>query len=386
MVLRRPIHCPTRIFQGQAYDEALAALVGDRTWALITSAGWHARGLVETLTERMAPPAAVLYDIDANPDVPTVTRLAGDLPDVDTVIALGGGSVMDAAKGAIALKALGGDRNAFLAHLREGKPLPETLSPMRLIALPTTSGTGSEVTCWGTIWGEDRIKHSVTHPTLFPSDAILDPALCASMPRELTIVTALDALSHAMEAVWNRNHTDITDVLAERAIRLLHLNLDDTVADLSDVALRNSVQTAALLSGLAMGTTQTAAAHSISYPFTAYFGVPHGLACGFPLPEVARYNLGADPGRLLPIAQGLACAAEEIPDLLEGWFDRLGIGEILGRFVGADVIDTMEGNLITRARAANNLRSVDEESARRIARAALERFCPADAPPAAINS
>ena len=154
----------------------------------------------------------------------------------------------------------------------------------------------------------------------------------------------------------------------------------------NDVEIRACIQSAALLSGLAMGTTQTAAAHSISYPFTAHFGVPHGLACGFPLLEVARYNLEAEPARLASIADGLGCEVGEIPEFLESWFDELGVGAMLGSYVCSDVVDTLEGNLITRTRAANNLRDLDEKSARRIASAALERFCPTDAQRIAVNS
>ena len=221
MVLKRPFQCPTLVAQGRAFDEVLADLLGGRSWALVTSAGWLARGAVETLRDRCGAPRALISDICSNPNVSTVTRVACDLPDVDAVVALGGGSVMDAAKGALAIHALGHDMPAFMAHLRNGDPLPESLAPMPLLVVPTTSGTGSEVTCWGTIWGEDRIKHSVSHRRLYPTNAILDPALCTSMPDVLTVATGLDALSHAMESVWNRRHTETTDALAERAIRCI---------------------------------------------------------------------------------------------------------------------------------------------------------------------
>jgi alcohol dehydrogenase len=176
--------------------------------------------------------------------------------------------------------------------------------------------------------------------------------------------------------VWNKRHTEVVDMLAEQAIRLLRKHLNAVLDAPDNMQRRSRVQTAALLSGLAMGTTQTAAAHSISYPFTAHFGVPHGIACSFTLPEVARYNMVTDPGRLQPIADGLGCAIGDIPEHLESWFKELSIGALLGVYVTPDVTDTLEGNLITRARAANNIRDMDERAAKFIARAALEHFCP----------
>ena len=133
---------------------------------------------------------------------------------------------------------------------------------------------------------------------------------------------------------------------------------------------------AALLAGYAMGTTQTALAHSISYPFTAHFDMPHGFACSFTLPEVARYNAVDHPERLAPIAAGLSCPISEIPGVLEAWFDALELGPYIARYVSPDVTDQFGDNLITRTRAANNLRDVDGETARSLARHSLERFCP----------
>ncbi|NQU61385.1 MAG: phosphonoacetaldehyde reductase [Rhodospirillales bacterium] len=386
MVLKRPFHCPTVVAQGQDFDEALAGLLDGKSWVLVTSAGWLMRGAVGKIQNRCGPPRALLANVCSNPDVPTVVGLADELPDVDTVVALGGGSVIDAAKGAVALKALSNNLRPFMTHLRDGEPLPDSFAPIPIIAVPTTSGTGSEVTCWGTIWGEDRIKHSVSHTSLYPSNAVLDPALCVSMPGNLTLATGLDALSHAMESVWNRRHTEVTDALAEKAIRTLRRHLLAAMREPNDIVLRSRVQIASLLSGLTMGTTQTAAAHSISYPFTAHFDVPHGLACSFTLPEIARYNMKDDPSRLLPIAEGLECSVDEIPEHLEKWFGELGVGPLLAAYVTPDVADTLEGNLITRSRAANNIRSVDEEAARRIARLALNYFCPASELDAAVNN
>lgn len=374
MVLTHPFYCPVRVVEGHPYDEALETLVGGRRWALVTSGGWMVRGAGDRLAARCGAPRCVIDTVEANPKLSDVLDLAEGLAGAEVIVALGGGSVLDAAKGMIAFNAVGRRQDVMMDHLRDGEPLPGDIAPVPLIAVPTTSGTGSEVTRWGTIWGDDAVKHSVTDAKLYPSQAVLDPELCLSMPRDLTLATALDALSHAMEAVWNRRHTDATDSLAETAIRMIRTTLSAVLARPENRALRGRMQTAAMIAGLAMGTTQTAVAHSISYPFTARYGMPHGFACSFTLAEVARFNGATSVERLAPIAAGMECTAEQLPDRLEAWFDELGVGEQVVRYVAPSVTDELGDNLITRARAANNIREIDGAAARGLARAALDRL------------
>jgi phosphonate metabolism-associated iron-containing alcohol dehydrogenase len=375
VVLNHFLHCPVRIVEGHPYDEALETLIAARPWALVTSRGWITRGAADVIATRCSDPLAVIADVEANPKLNDVIRLAPTLEGAGVVVALGGGSVIDAAKGMVALNAVGGDVKIFKAHLREGRVLPGDMTAIPIIAVPTTSGTGSEVTRWGTIWGDDAVKHSVTDAKLYPSHAVLDPELCRSMPRELTLSTGLDAISHAMEAVWNQRHTSATDSLAETAIRMVHETLEEAMDRPDDVVRRERMQSASMIAGLAMGTTQTALAHSISYPFTALFDMPHGLACSFTLAEVARFNGATSPERLAPIAAGMECSIEKLPVRLEAWFDDLGVGELVARYVAPTVTDELGDKLITRARAANNIRDVDGAQARQLARAALDRLC-----------
>lgn len=375
MVLKHPFFCPTRLIEGHAFDEALGETLENRRWVLVTSEGWIRRGVFDRLTQHAGEATAVLSNVEPNPTYSSIPELEAALPDADVVVALGGGSVIDAAKAIIALRGCQPQGEAVLAdHLKNGVPLPDDMSPLPLVAIPTTSGTGSEVTRWGTIWGDDGIKHSVTDFRLFPTHAILDPKLAVSMPGTLTLFTALDALSHAMESIWNRRFTAITDGVATAAIAMIRKNLGPCLAAPADVRWREQLQTASVYAGLAMGTTQTALAHSISYPFTAHYEIPHGLACSFTLAEVARYNLATVPERLAPISTGLGCALEDIPETLETWFDELGLGRHLASYVQSDVTDEFGDNLITRARAANNIRDIDGSGARKLARAALDRL------------
>ena len=374
MVLKRPFQCPTKVVTGNTFDDALADILGNHSWVLVTSKILIKNGKVQQLSARCSPPEKIIGSVKPNPILSDLIRLAKQLPLVEFIVALGGGSVLDTAKGISALNGIENREELLFAHLKQGKALPQTMDAIPIIAIPTTSGTGSEVTPWGTIWGDDGIKFSVNDQNLYPAYAILDPDLCLSMPHELTLATALDALSHAMESVWNRRHTAISDALATQAILIIRSKLQTVLKYPENRFERRSMQSAALLAGLAMGTTQTALAHSISYPFTSRFAVPHGLACSFTLAEIARYNSKTDPLRMLPIAHGLNCQIDEIPDVIDEWFSELSLGSILASYVSPKMVESLESSAITRSRAANNIRNVSGATARKIARTALERL------------
>ncbi|MEQ8443937.1 MAG: phosphonoacetaldehyde reductase [Alphaproteobacteria bacterium] len=376
MVLTHPFHCPVACIEGHPFDEALASLIDGRDYVLITSAGWGRRGAVATLAERCGAPRALIDDVPENPTIGAVCSGAAHIRDGDLIVALGGGSVLDAAKGMIAHLALGSSDDAFKDHLKNATPLPNVgdAAYLAMIAVPTTSGTGSEVTRWGTIWGEDGTKYSVTGHGLYPTHAVLDPSLCLTMPRSVTLATGLDAMSHAMEAVWNRRHTVVTDAMAEQAIRMIRNHLPVVLERPDDLLAREGMQCAAVLAGQAMGTTQSAVAHSISYPFTARYGIPHGIACSFTLPEVIRYNGETDAARLSPIARGFECGLPELAVRVERFMAELGVADELKDRVGIDGADEFGDALITPARAANNVRPIDGAAAGRIAGSALRAF------------
>ena len=204
----------------------------------------------------------------------------------DGVIALGGGSVMDLAKAVLAYLSTG---ETDIINLLEYEGNYEKSIPS--ILLPTTHGTGSEVTMWGTIWNmSEKKKYSISHMDLYPDIAILDGNLTLSLPIDISIITTLDALSHSFEAIWNKNANEKSTIYAIEAISIILANVDTLKENPSDFNIRKNLIDASAKAGLAFSNTKTAAAHSISYPLTIRFGIPHGVASSLSLIPLLEIN------------------------------------------------------------------------------------------------
>lgn len=278
---------PVAVTFGLGCFDRLATLIAVRPYLLVTYADAHFTALAEWLAQRLGPPAGLVTDVAPNPDIVDLARQSSGIAMLKTqpevILALGGGSVIDSAK------VLAASSNGFdaVATLLDGAALPDGWKPLPLIAVPTTAGTGSEVTCWATVWDRKAsTKHSLDHPMLYPEAAVIDPELMCSMSRALTVSTGLDALSHALESLWNVNANPISATHAVAAARGILEVLPKLVAAPDDLDLRSRMAKAALSAGLAFSGTRTAIAHAISYPVTLRHGVPHGIACSFTLPMI----------------------------------------------------------------------------------------------------
>jgi alcohol dehydrogenase len=359
---------PTRVAHCDDFARCAAELIGARSWSLITSVGWRDRGALARLTAAARrPPQATLLDIASHPQLQDVLRLAPRVRDSDILVALGGGSVIDAAKAMVAAQGVG---DADLASILQQDGALDLAGPLpEILAIPTTAGTGAEVTRWATVW-RGAAKLSLQSDRLYPRYAILDADLCRSMPPALILSSGLDAASHAMEAVWNRNHTPASDRLASQALAILREELGPAVRDGMTRETAGRMQQAALLAGLAMGATQTALAHSISYPLTGHFGVPHGLACGFTLAAVAEFNLAADPTRLTPIARAFDVSVSALPRAIREWLNALAVVERLSTYVTREQALGVGDAFIHPSRAGNNIRPCASSDARDIVKAA----------------
>ncbi len=315
-------HNPVQVCFGVGSFDTLAPIIGERAYALVTYDEPYFHELTDRLEERAGPAVTVIDNIQPNPDFvglrESCARLARCHAAVDVIVAVGGGSVIDAAK-ALAFGPTGFDAvQHFLEHPGESRA---DTAALPLIAVPTTAGTGSEMTSWATIWdaGSSK-KYSLARGDLYPTHAVIDPALMIAMPRTLTISTALDALSHALESIWNVNANPVSTRFAVAAARDVLEHLPPLAQDLDNLDLREHMARAAMMAGIAFSNTKTALAHSLSYPVTLHHGIAHGIACSFTLPRVLRSVIGADPScdRALVAIFGddLEAGADRLADLL----------------------------------------------------------------------
>jgi phosphonate metabolism-associated iron-containing alcohol dehydrogenase len=343
-------HNPVRLHFGDGVLAQAAACVRGRTVTLVTFPEARDLGLVAQLRRLLG--AALVQVIDGtqpNPDVASLDALyrafwsSNDGGDV--LLAVGGGSVIDTAK-TLMVGTADGSFEALVALLALGKPfVPNRVRP--LIAVPTTAGTGSEVTPWATVWDRSAgRKYSLHLDETWPEAALIDPTLTHSLPAGPSLAAGLDALSHALESIWNINANPVSDAHAVAAARAVLATLPGLMQDLRNAELRRRMSVAALQAGLAFSNTKTALAHSISYEMTLHHGLPHGIACSFTLPMVLQRALGNDAKRDAVLAQIFDVTLADAPDTLARFLEGLGVST---RFDSYGVMPAEEERLIAVA-------------------------------------
>lgn len=211
---------------------------------------------------------------------------------VGLVIAIGGGSVLDVGK---SLCCLYGREIPSAEALRKIIKSKTYGTPnCRWVGVPTTAGTGSEVTCWATIWDSpNNAKYSVDTPENYAYAAVVDPTLAASMPLKLAVSSALDAVAHATESYWAKASNAASKALALRAIRTVMENIDELLVNNDGRTAHDAMAKGSMLAGLAFSNTRTTACHSISYPLTMQCHIPHGVAVSLLMGPVLELNLPA---------------------------------------------------------------------------------------------
>jgi len=322
-------HNPVAVRGGAGALEALPEILAGRRAVLVTFPEAEGLGLVSRLRAILgASLAGVIDRIEPNPDVSYLAamyeRFWREHANTEALVAVGGGSAIDTAK-ALMVGTESGLFDDLVALLATGKPfVPHRVKA--LVAVPTTAGTGSEVTPWATIW--DRAagkKHSLHLRETWPEAAIVDPDLMLTLPRSVTVQSGLDALSHALESIWNVNANPVSDTYAVAAAREVMATLPGLLADLGNRDLRARMALAALKAGLAFSNTKTALAHSISYEMTLRFGLPHGIACSFTLPMVLERARGADAGRDAVLAAIFDGDLADAPQRLRAFLESVGV-------------------------------------------------------------
>jgi len=295
---------PTRVVFGagavaQVGKEAQALAGGGRI-LLVTDKGIVASGISDRLMP-LTRGAEVFDEVEPNPKQTTVDK-AGELArrlKPALIIGLGGGSALDAAKAVALLATNPGRIEDYEGRSRyRARPLP-------VLAIPTTCGTGSEVTWVAVITHTGRrFKMSIKGPEMFPATAVVDPDLLRTLPAALTASTGMDALTHALEAFTVKPATDMTDLFARRAVELIFAHLLAAARDIAGEAeAREKVMFGSLLAGFAFGQSDVGAVHCLSESAGSLFDTPHGVANSVFLPWVMEYNLPVSAARYAELAR-----------------------------------------------------------------------------------
>ncbi len=291
---------PQIIVFGKGSLEKLPDLLGKTTQGkvlILSDRGLEKVGAVKKVTDVLDQAGMKhleFLDIEANPSIETVNSALAAYKEgkASGIIALGGGSPMDVAKAVGVLAVFGGDISAYEgAHLVPGKIAP-------IIAIPTTAGTGSEVTAFAVITDKARnYKLTVFSYELVPSYALLDPELIMSLPPSVAAATGMDALVHAIEAYLSKASSPFTDMMAEKAMMLIGKSIRKFVADRSNEEAASSMLLASTFAGLAFAWARLGDVHAMAHPLGGFFNVPHGVANAILLPTVLEFNAMADNGR-----------------------------------------------------------------------------------------
>ena len=338
---------PVKILFGNDGLASIASLIDGRSYALVTYPDSPFQTLTDYMTKAAGKPLIVVNDIAPNPDCKLLSeqsaRFASLISGPEVIVALGGGSVIDSAK---VFAAAGGDFNRVQRHLEAGCSEP-TLATIPVIAIPTTAGTGSEVTSFATVWDEERgRKFSLAHESLYPEVAVVDPKLMLGKPYGLTLATGLDALSHSVESIWNVNANPVSARHAVAAAKAILADLPKLLGDLENLELRNRIAEASLNAGLAFSNTKTAIAHNLSYPITLGWGVQHGIACSFTLPTVLRSIAGVGGFRENALKQIFGNDLGLGADYLTEFLESVGVGH---RFADHSIPDAACTKIIDEA-------------------------------------
>lgn len=282
---------------------------------VITDRGVAGAGLLQKVVDGLAAlEICSIYDsVPSDSDTAIVEELSASVRDkgVDLIVAVGGGSVLDTAKFVSVLGTYGGSAKDY----EGGFMVPGPCVP--IIAIPTTVGTGSEVTFVAVAKDkESGLKLAVASPYIYPRMAILDPEMVATLPARLIAYTGMDALTHAIEAYVSTENQPFSDALALKATEMIYDNLVNAVEKDSDALAK--MQIAATIAGIAFTNAPVGATHAISHTIGALFHVHHGLANAIALPYVMEFNLQSCPSRYSSLGRAMGISDREASDLEVG--------------------------------------------------------------------
>ncbi|MFU8878334.1 MAG: iron-containing alcohol dehydrogenase [Wenzhouxiangellaceae bacterium] len=338
-------------------------------------------GIIEPIVEHLASldvRTTVFDRVEPDPDFALIDAGAAELESAgcDAVLAVGGGSPMDAAK-VIAARVTGNKPAAELTGIMKLKA-----PPLPIYAIPTTAGTGSEVTIAAVLSDrEAQLKKPVVDPKLVPIAAALDPKLMLGLPPGITAATGMDAMTHAVESYLSRHATPDTDRLALAAVRMITRHLPRAFADGSDMEAREAMAIAASYAGSAFTRANVGYIHAIAHQFGARYHTPHGLANAIVMPHVLDYTRPSAEKRMADLARAAGVKGETDAELADGFIQRirdlnteLGIPDHLADLKRADV----PAIAVAALKEAHSLYPVPRYMNRRCCEALIARMLPAD--------
>ncbi|MCK4544223.1 iron-containing alcohol dehydrogenase [candidate division WOR-3 bacterium] len=292
-----------------------------------------------TLWNRISPNAR--YD-----EIDETISLKGNY---NSIIALGGGSVLDSAK---CIGAVIRNRKDIRSLLNDGD-----FDNLPILAIPTTAGTGSSVTQYSVLMDKNNNdKRGFAHKTFFPETAIISPGFTMSMPAKLTANTGLDALTHLIESYLSTRANPISDIMALKGIKLIKENLFAAYSESENGDARTNMAMASLLGGLAISQTGTILLHALGYPLTIYYDIPHGLANAIMLIPFIEFMEKIKVKRLHDILSILS-----LPELKD-MFDKLNIKTGLKEYgIGEDIIDVFTNNVMDKKNLKSTPFEINEE-------------------------
>ena len=322
------------------------AVLGKKAF-LVTDQGINETGLVDLVTDRMGGLFAGVYsDVpqDSGMEVADKGAEAALSAGADVLVSLGGGSVIDTAKGMCIVMKEGGSLRDFQGM----QMLTRQQTPH--IVVPTTAGTGSEVTSGAVVMDREQGQKVIIFEYFnTPRVAILDPRMTEKLPPNLTATTGMDAMTHAVESYVSQQRNPISDAVALHAIKLITEYLPLSVNNGSDLTARGQMQVAALLAGWAFSNAMVGLVHAMAHSLGAVCGIAHGLANGLLLPHVMKYNLAEVPELLADIARAMGAdtagmdaldAGQAAVNEMQAFSKKIGLSQRL-RDLGVDV-DTLK--------------------------------------------
>ncbi len=301
---------PVRIINAKNGLENNLDLIPPGNALLVTSPSFTKNKITDKIISNLNSSNVTIYDqVAPNPQLQSIEESYNDFSanNFSCIIALGGGSVIDTAKALSFL--LSNPSVSSLKDALTNNTTNKAFKRANLIAIPTTSGTGSEVTPFATIWDKSTgSKYSLNGEHIFPTTALLDPTLTQSLPYDTTLHSGLDAISHALESIWNINYSGITTEFAFESLRIALKHFQKTLSYPENIDSRAAMQLASSYAGIAISQTKTAIAHSISYPLTLHHDIPHGLAASFCLEFLIKHYIDTKkviPAEKLGVLEGI---------------------------------------------------------------------------------